>query len=310
MRPGPLIVVSPRRSKLSGFPASWTREKQQTVESTRILPQLQPLSPRKLSGQPVFSSSFRFPTIRPRLASDSGLISPRARENPSFRIHFAASQVGSVLGKPKAHNQDACFYSDISPQSVFFGVCDGHGQSGHHVSQFLTSRFPETLSGLSRMETNEVRMLIDTYERVNDALKNQHFDRNFSGSTCVSVLITADAIFCANVGDSRAVLCRKSRYSVQAIPLSTDHKPDLPSERQRILQKGGRIAPVFSEFQEPIGPARIWLQDEDMPGLAMSRAMGDYIATSIGLIAVPGNWRLRGDETGKDAGRPVRDCGF
>ena len=30
----------------------------------------------------------------------------------------------------------------------------------------------------------------------------------FSGSTCVSVLIVGTKVFCANVGDSRAVLVR------------------------------------------------------------------------------------------------------
>lgn len=311
MRPGALIVVSPRRSKPGGFQANLTREKQHLAEAMRALPPLQPLSPRKLSGQRVFGSPFRLPTIRPRLASDSGLLlSPRRGETHSFRPHFAGSQIGSVLGKPKPHNQDAYFYSNISPQSVFFGVCDGHGQSGHFVSHFLTNRLPETLLRLNKIDADETRVLVDTYESVNDALRKQHFDMHCSGSTCISVLVTTDAIFCANVGDSRAVLCRKSPYSVQAIPLSTDHKPDLPSERQRILQQGGRIAPVFSDFQEPIGPARLWFQDEDSPGLAMSRAMGDYVATSIGLIAIPGNSRLRGPETHKDAGRPVPDCGF
>jgi serine/threonine protein phosphatase PrpC len=34
-------------------------------------------------------------------------------------------------------------------------------------------------------------------------------DLYFSGSTCVTVLIVGNKIFCANVGDSRAVLARE-----------------------------------------------------------------------------------------------------
>jgi serine/threonine protein phosphatase PrpC len=42
--------------------------------------------------------------------------------------------------------------------------------------------------------------------------------------------MTKDRYFVANIGDSRAVLSREDT----AIALSTDHKPDLPTEKNRI----------------------------------------------------------------------------
>ena len=36
-----------------------------------------------------------------------------------------------------------------------------------------------------------------------------------------------------------------------------------------------------------LGPARVWLQDVDVPGLAMSRSLGDYVAQSVGVIPDP-----------------------
>ena len=39
--------------------------------------------------------------------------------------------------------------------------------------------------------------------------RNSGINLKFSGSTCVSVLIVGTKIFCANVGDSRAVLVRE-----------------------------------------------------------------------------------------------------
>jgi serine/threonine protein phosphatase PrpC len=42
----------------------------------------------------------------------------------------------------------------------------------------------------------------------------------------------------ANLGDSRAVLCRAGR----AVDLTEDHKPDLPAEKARIEALGGRVA--------------------------------------------------------------------
>jgi serine/threonine protein phosphatase PrpC len=38
--------------------------------------------------------------------------------------------------------------------------------------------------------------------------KDDSIDTNFSGSTCVSVIVTSEKFICANVGDSRAVIGR------------------------------------------------------------------------------------------------------
>jgi hypothetical protein len=33
---------------------------------------------------------------------------------------------------------------------------------------------------------------------------------------------------------------------------------------------------------------RVWLKNEDIPGLAMTRAFGDEVASRVGVIADPG----------------------
>jgi len=63
-------------------------------------------------------------------------------------------------------------------------------------------------------------------------------------------------------------------------PLSIDHKPELKAESERILAKGGRID-AFRDYYnngEPIGPMRVWVKYDEIPGLAMSRSMGDRVA--------------------------------
>lgn len=36
-----------------------------------------------------------------------------------------------------------------------------------------------------------------------------------------------------------------------------------------------------------MGPQRVWLMHEDVPGLAMSRSLGDYVAQSVGVTPEP-----------------------
>ena len=42
-----------------------------------------------------------------------------------------------------------------------------------------------------------------------------------------------------------------------------------------------------------MGPARVWLKDLDVPGLAMSRSLGDYVAQSVGVSPEPGKFIFR-----------------
>lgn len=60
--------------------------------------------------------------------------------------------------------------------------------------------------------------------------------------------------------------------------LSKDHKPDDIEEKQRILKSNGRVDPFREPNGDPIGPARVWLRTENIPGLAMSRSIGDIVA--------------------------------
>jgi hypothetical protein len=60
------------------------------------------------------------------------------------------------------------------------------------------------------------------------------------GSTATFVMIQGTHLVCANVGDSRTIMCRLGK----AIELSVDHKPSRPDERDRIIAAGGTISTV------------------------------------------------------------------
>lgn len=123
-------------------------------------------------------------------------------------------------------------------------------------------------------------------------LNESKIDLSYSGSTVVGCYLYHDKFYCANVGDSRAIIGRKDAksgsWSVQA--MSNDHKPDVPSEAERITRNKGRVD-SFKDAEgthqnnlgKPVGPLRVWLRDSNGPGLAMTRSFGDLVAASVGV---------------------------
>ncbi|XWS65173.1 hypothetical protein CRYUN_Cryun05aG0069400 [Craigia yunnanensis] len=105
-----------------------------------------------------------------------------------------------------------------------------------------------------------------------------------SGTTAVTLVKQGPYLVIGNVGDSRAVLgTRDKDNSLTAVQLTVDLKPNLPAEADRIRKCKGR---VFALQDEP-EVARVWLPNNDSPGLAMARAFGDFCLKDFGLISVP-----------------------
>ena len=178
-----------------------------------------------------------------------------------------------------------------------FSVMDGHGVNGHLVSRFTTKYFTNFFKKNKKMNasnSSEDQLFYrlkkndyDVLKRVfrhaeRDLEKGGDIDANFSGTTCVMVFQVGDRIICANVGDSRAIIVKGDK----AIPLSIDQKPDEPEESKRIKENGGEIS-QYEEDGEKSGPFRVWKKGEAYPGIAMSRSIGDFIASKLGVIPEP-----------------------
>jgi len=178
-----------------------------------------------------------------------------------------------------------------------FSVMDGHGVNGHLVSRFVTKYFTSFFKNNKKMNSNKNEDEVYYRLKKNDSdiltrafrhaerdiEKNSDIDANFSGTTCVMVLQIGEKILCANVGDSRAIMVKENN---KIIPLSVDQKPDDPEESKRIVENGGEIS-QFEEDGEKSGPFRVWKKGEEYPGIAMSRSIGDFIATTLGVIPLP-----------------------
>lgn len=209
------------------------------------------------------------------------------------------TQTGFIPGNTGKVNQDS-FFEHVNfanyPDLYFFGVCDGHGFYGGEVSGYVKQRLPALLSQHPNIYSNPRKALHNEILRCNAELSQINIDVNFSGTTLICVLIKGSTLYCANVGDSRALVARQINDNINntstgrhwmSIALSRDHKPDDKTEGVRILQNNGRVESYQDENGNPVGPARVWLKNQDLPGLAMSRSMGDAVASSVGVIAEP-----------------------
>lgn len=168
---------------------------------------------------------------------------------------------------------------------------DGHGVEGHYVSSFIKEVLPfimsQNLYGVDLLKENIDSTAKQTFLDVNDKLvNNEEINSTFSGSTCVSVIYTPERLICLNIGDSRAVIGRCINAQWKGVNLSRDHKPTERDEAKRIIDNDGRIQPFIDEG-EFIGPPRVWIKEDDVPGLAMTRSFGDRVASTVGVISEP-----------------------
>lgn len=138
-------------------------------------------------------------------------------------------------------------------------------------------------------QSDFVQTLKDSFVKAYKAMDRElnmytNIDCFCSGTTAVTLVKQGQNLVIGNVGDSRAIMgTRAIDNSITAIQLTVDLKPNLPEEAKRIRGCKGR---VFARPDEP-EVLRVWLPNNDCPGLAMSRALGDFCLKNFGLISVP-----------------------
>jgi serine/threonine protein phosphatase PrpC len=222
------------------------------------------------------------------------------------------SKATTVAGKSedglKKINQDT-FICERNINGVLnfnmFGVLDGHGVNGHLVSHFV-SKFiinriknitsikkldsPEAIYQL--LKSNGYQIIATAFMDADVQVAKEKFDCLRSGTTCVIVFQCDEHIICANAGDSRAIMIfddsnNDSLKDTKIYPLSYDCKPEIPMERKRIMANGGSVEQFIDDNDQGVGPYRVFIKDQENPGLAMSRSIGDIEAKTVGVIPNP-----------------------
>ena len=204
----------------------------------------------------------------------------------------------------KKINQDNLFKTKFEDLDIsFYGICDGHGEEGHLVSEFIKIHLPLIIY----KEIKSLYYLIEDNNKNEEQIKayfseickqsfdiankklisNKNIDSSLSGSTCISLLFYEDLIISANLGDSRAIMGKLIDNKWTYELLSRDHNLSEIDEVLRIKYKNGEIHPFLDEDGSFSGPNRVWIKGQGIPGLAMTRSFGDIIGSTVGVINEP-----------------------
>ncbi|PKU43159.1 integrin-linked kinase-associated serine threonine phosphatase 2c [Limosa lapponica baueri] len=161
----------------------------------------------------------------------------------------------------------------------YFAVFDGHGGvraskfAAQNLHQNLIKKFPK--GEVVSVEKTVKRCLLDTFKHTDEEFLKQASSQKPAwkdGSTATCVLAVDNVLYIANLGDSRAILCRYNEESQKhaALSLSKEHNPTQYEERMRIQKAGGNV------------------RDGRVLGvLEVSRSIGDGQYKRCGVISVP-----------------------
>ncbi|KAG1704746.1 Integrin-linked kinase-associated serine/threonine phosphatase 2C [Nymphon striatum] len=203
-----------------------------------------------------------------------------------FDINYCvAERQGERNDMQDAHVVCEDFKSHVSDLDLsvcrlsLYGLFDGHG--GARASQFcsetlhlkVAKHFPKDAG--PNFGRDLKTCLIDSFTETDKEFLHKAKQAKPSwkdGSTAIICLIIDNTLYVANVGDSKAILCRQAKTSgaLHPIVLSTDHSPTLYEERLRIQKNGGTV------------------RDGRVMGiLEVSRSIGDGQYKSFGISCIP-----------------------
>nr|XP_011460409.1 PREDICTED: probable protein phosphatase 2C 28 [Fragaria vesca subsp. vesca] len=136
-----------------------------------------------------------------------------------------------------------------------YAIFDGH--SGTKVAEYFQAHLFDNILSQHEFWTYPIEAIKRAYKATDDEILEKVAESRGGSTAVTAILINGEKLIVANVGDSRAVLCRDGL----AEQLTVDHDPQ--KEKDLVESRGGCV------FQLPGNVPRVDAQ------LAMSRAFGD-----------------------------------
>lgn len=188
-----------------------------------------------------------------------------------------------------------------------FAIFDGH--MGHDVASYLQSHLFDNILKEPDFWTEPLSAIKRAYDKTDAEILEKALVLGKGGSTAVTaILVNGQTLFVANVGDSRAVICKNG----EAKQLSVDHDPGV--EKRDIESRGGFVSNIPGDVPRVDGQ------------LAVARAFGDKslkihlssepdaneenIDDSVEflILASDGLWKVMSNQEAVDSIKHIKDA--
>ncbi|KAK3198874.1 hypothetical protein Dsin_022289 [Dipteronia sinensis] len=188
-----------------------------------------------------------------------------------------------------------------------FAIFDGH--LSHEIPDYLRSHLFENILNEPDFWTEPEHAIKKGYRITDTNILEKTLDLGRGGSTAVTaILINCQKLLVANIGDSRAVVCKNG----VAKQLSVDHEPSM--EKETIESKGGFVSNFPGDVPRVDGQ------------LAVARAFGDKSLkihlssephvevemidddTDFIILASDGLWKVMTNQEAVDAIKNIKDA--
>ncbi|GMT14869.1 hypothetical protein PFISCL1PPCAC_6166, partial [Pristionchus fissidentatus] len=181
--------------------------------------------------------------------------SPKAVEVTEFKYDLFAVMASRRGERPEMEDAHISIPSFVTHQprivsrSSLYAVLDGHG--GARAANYCATHLPTILTklalqhkSLDSLEKGMKKLMTDMYKSadtlfLNDARLNKPAWKD--GTTATTLYLLNDVFYVANIGDSKAIVCRKKAEKDVIIELTEDHNPLKYEERERIEKAGGVV---------------------------------------------------------------------
>ncbi|TKY66490.1 phosphatase 2C 39 [Spatholobus suberectus] len=235
---------------------------------------------------------------------DSGKGKSKMKKHITHGFHLVKGKSGHAMEDFVV----AQFKQVDSNELGLFAIFDGH--SGHSVPDYLRSHLFDNILKEPNFWTEPADAVKRAYSKTDSTILDKSGELGRGGSTAVTaILINCQKLVVANIGDSRAVICKNG----VAKQLSVDHEPSVESED--IRNRGGFVSNFPGDVPRVDGQ------------LAVSRAFGDkslkkhlssephVIMEKIDdddaefvILASDGLWKVMSNQEAVDAIRDIKDA--
>mmetsp|Transcript_29070 Transcript_29070/g.66867 ORF Transcript_29070/g.66867 Transcript_29070/m.66867 type:complete len:428 (+) Transcript_29070:31-1314(+) len=191
------------------------------------------------------------------------------------QLAYASAEAWTAMRVGKAHDigqrpsmEDAFVHVPrltSKPEGDFVAVYDGHG--GVECVNVVKDQLHNVLvNSLRKFDGAVEQALYEAFVQTDERIKKCQVMRTGCTACCCYFQRTAGVttLYTANVGDTRAVLCRGG--AAKRLTAASDHRPSDPGERSRVEKAGGCIT-----------RGRVW------GCLAVTRALGDHNLKEAGV---------------------------